>query len=137
MRVFPVVAASLVLQTPAYAYKCGFSSALLPEYECTVESSGGSCEHIFSGTAVKGLCAVVPDPESTDLILSCVIGDPSLTAGMFRNSRANSPSTIAKALAEQPGFLALGSTLAVPKANLITLYHERQGAAFLWVFCGP
>jgi hypothetical protein len=44
---------------------------------------------------------------------------------------------MAKTLAEQPRFLAGGSTLAVPQAILITLYREKQGAALFWAFCGP
>ena len=117
MRVFPLVAASLILQSPAYAYKCEFNSDLFTQYECTVESPGQSCEHVFSGMAVKGLCGVYSDPESADVSLRCSIGDPSLTGGVFRNSRASSPSTMAKALAEQRGFLAGGSNSRGPTSQ--------------------
>jgi hypothetical protein len=136
MRVLSAIVAGLILQTPAYAYRCDFSVDSVSAHTCRIESSGAtSCEHLFAGTSLKGLCVLYRNFEGVESI-ACIIGDPGLTPDMFRNLRAESAYAAAKAIAERlPGFVAGGITVTDPKLAFIGVYREKQGAPFLVAGC--
>jgi hypothetical protein len=125
-------------QAQAGKYNCTFESNGSTLHTCAIDSSGTtSCSYKFSAN-ITGICAVgAPSPQAD--VLVCALTTPSAAlAGVVGTLPADSVSHAARILAQQPGFVAGGVTIApTSKGILAGEYIEQQGAPTLAGACTP
>jgi hypothetical protein len=124
---------------PVYAakYNCEFQKNGTVAQSCIIDSAGTqACQFDFSAN-LRGICGV--NASSNMDILLCAVTTPTASAANFTAGLPEgSAAGAARALAQKPGFVAGGLTLApTGKAIVAGIYVEQQGAATLAGVCTP
>src|SRR4051794_22139196 len=138
--VISIISLVVALNSPAFAskYACEFQKSGTSLHKCNIDSSNSStqtCQYHFS-TNLVGICGV--QSGSSDLLLCAITTPVTTAASVFSGLPQESVASATRALAQKPGFVAGGLTIAPPNAGVIAgAYVEQQGAQTLAGVCTP
>ncbi len=125
------------LPAQAAQYTCTFYQANNPVGTCRLDSAnpGKLCEHKFSPTVTASCLA---QPVGVNL-LACSLHDPNISAADFgKGPSKSSQSDVARVLAEQPGFGAVGAAIAFGTSwpsNALVAYRENSNSPTFQAGC--
>lgn len=128
-----------VMDNPVFAgkYNCEFQNNGTAVNKCKIDSANPGtqvCQHKFSAN-ITGLCGV--QGTTTDILL-CALTTPAAVASSALSGMPEDIVGAAQALAQKPGFLAAGVTIAPANKGVIAAaYVEQQGAPTLAGVCTP
>lgn len=117
-------------------YHCEFQKDGAALHKCAIDSANNqACAHDFSAN-LRGVCAA---SGTGTVLLLCAITTPAAAAASYiAGLPQGSVSAAARALAQKPGFLTGGLTLAPENSAVVAgVYVEKEGAPTLAGVCTP
>jgi hypothetical protein len=132
------VSAMVPMVSQASPYNCNFQKDGTAVHTCKIDPAtpNTSCTFKFNDN-LSGVCGA-SGGSGQDMVLCAIVVQTANISAVTSGIPATSVDAAAKALAQKPGFVAGGVTIApTGKAILAGMYVEKQGEPTLAGVCTP